>query len=62
MDSLLVGCCSLAVVVEFSPFAAKKWAGLHPTETVRLMHSIGMENAGFSPRSRIEGCSLLPFS
>lgn len=62
MNSLLGGCCSLAVIVDSSPFVAKKWPGLHATETVRLMCSTGMENAGFCRWSSIKECFSVPFS
>lgn len=55
MKSLLVGSCSLAVVVEYSTFAAEKCPGLHVTEIVRLIRSTDMENTGFPLQSRSEG-------
>lgn len=55
MKSLLVGSCSLAVVVEYSPFAAEKCPGLHATEIVRLIRSTDMENTGFPLQSTREG-------
>ena len=62
MNSLLVGCCSLAVVVEYSTFAAENYPGLHATEIVRLIHSTGMENTVFSLQSRTEGWVIVAFS
>lgn len=58
--SSLIGCCNLAAVVEYSPFAAEKCPGLHTTETVRLIRSTDMENTGFSQQPKTEGWGLVP--
>lgn len=60
MKSALVGCCKLALVVEYSPFAAEKYPILHATEIIRLiLHRY--ENDWLFSASRIDGLFLVPY-